>query len=135
MHRSVAGAKSRRYNVRVSPDLVALAVAGTWFAYGFYFKLLRRVPRHEKIVARVFGHTWAPLLARLIGIGEIGIAIWVLTGFAPVMCALVQTCAVVTMNAIELTRARDLLYAWPAMLCANALLLTGAWYLAVVATP
>jgi hypothetical protein len=108
-----------------------LAVALTWLVFGLVFKVLHAMPRHERIVARILGDRVAPVLTRLIGIGEAAIGLWMLSGVLLPWCALLQTLLVATMNAIELRRARDLLLAPMPMLFANAALLTLAWYAAL----
>jgi hypothetical protein len=108
-----------------------LAVAGVWILFGLGFKVLRLVPRHERIVARILGEAVAPVLTRLIGVGELAIGLWMLSGLHPVPCVALQTALVVTMNAIELTRARDLLLAPLPMVLGNTALLAGAWYTAL----
>ncbi len=110
---------------------IRVAVAAVWLVFGIGFKLLRLVPRHERIVARLLGERTAPLLTRLIGLGELLVGVWVLSAIAPVVCAATQTLLVVTMNAIELTKARDLLWSPPLMVVGNAVLLAAAWWIAV----
>ena len=109
---------------------IRVAIAAVWLSFGIYFKLLRLVPRHERIVARVLGERLSPLLTRLIGVGEVMMGLWVLSAIAPVLCAATQTVLVVTMNGIELTKARDLLWSPWLMVLGNAALLAGAWWLA-----
>ena len=66
----------------------------------------------------------------LIGAVEIGLGIWVLAAKWPRACAATQTLALVGMNALEITYARDLLW-WPAgMVAANFCLIACAWWLA-----
>lgn len=107
-----------------------LFVATVWMVFGLFFKVLRLLPRHEKIVARVLGPRVAPVLTRLIGLGEISVGIWMLSGIAPAVCALAQTILIATMNAIELRRARDLLLSPRLMVVGNVGLLALAWYAA-----
>ena len=59
---------------------------GTWSrtivvgaVFGVAFKLLRLVPRHERIVARTLGDRVAPVLTRLIGAGEACVGLWMLS--------------------------------------------------------
>jgi hypothetical protein len=106
-------------------------VAAVWLVFGVAFKLLRLVPRHERIVARILGDAVAPALTRMIGVGEAMIGLWALTGFLAPWCALAQTALVVTMNAIEIRRARDLLLAPVPMVLANTALLGLAWFAAI----
>jgi hypothetical protein len=108
-----------------------LAVAGVWILFGLGFKVLRLVPRHERIVARILGEAVAPVLTRLIGVGELAIGLWMLSGIQLAACVALQTALVVTMNAIELARARDLLLAPLPMVLGNTALLSGAWYAAL----
>ena len=110
---------------------IRVVVAGVWLVFGLGFKLLRLVPRHERIVARLLGERVAPWLTRLIGVGEILVGLWVLSAMAPTLCAATQTLLVVTMNAIELAKARDLLWSPRLMVLANVVLLAGAWWIAV----
>lgn len=108
-----------------------LVVGTVWIVFGFAFKVLRGLPRHERIVARILGEGSAPILTRLIGTGETALGVWMLTGFLTPVCAVVQTVIVVTMNVIELRLARDLLLAPMPMLVANAALSALAWYAAL----
>ena len=105
-----------------------IGVSLVWLAFGFGAKVLRLVPRHERIVARILGPGPAPVLTRLIGIGEMLVGVWFLTGIELAVCALFQTLIVATMNAIELARARDLLLAPVPMVVGNTALLGLAWY-------
>lgn len=106
-----------------------LAVASVWIVHGIYNKLLHGSPRHLQIVQAVPGLSGATgefaLLA--IGFGEILLAAWMLSGKALLPCVIVQTAALLTMNVMELTWARQHLI-WPAgLLPANMLLLAVAW--------
>jgi len=113
------------------PLAARIAVATVWLVFGLVFKLLRLVPRHERIVARILGDRVAPVLTRLIGLGEITVGVWMLSGLFAPWCALAQTLLVVTMNAIEIQKARDLLLApWP-MVAGNSVLIALAWYAAL----
>ncbi|MEO6954454.1 MAG: DoxX-like family protein, partial [Polyangia bacterium] len=76
------------------------------------------------------GERVAPVLTRLIGVGEGLVGLWMLSGLFLPWCALLQTVLVVTMNAIELTKARDLLLAPLPMVLGNTVLLALAWYAA-----
>lgn len=108
-----------------------LVVALVWIVFGVGYKLLRLVPRHERIVARILGERVAPVLTRLIGLGEAFVGLWMLSGLYAPACALLQTVLVVTMNAIELRRARDLLLAPVPMVVGNTILLALAWFAAL----
>ena len=109
--------------------MTAAAVAAVWLVHGLYNKLLGGSPRHLAIVQSVPGLAGESgrLLLMAIGAFEVAMALWVLTRRAPRTCATVQTIALLSMNAVELTYARHLLL-WPAgLLPVNAVFLTAAW--------
>src|SRR6185436_5242220 len=100
---------------RVAASLIPGLVASVWLLHGLYHKLLHGSPRHLAIVQSVpglHGARGARALAA-IGVFEVGVAVWVLSGWHPPACAAAQTVALLSMNAIELTYARRLLL-WPA---------------------
>jgi hypothetical protein len=108
-----------------------VATAAVWLTFGLGFKVLGLVPRHRHIVATILGDVVAGPATFLIGAAEAGIGVWILTGAHPVLCAAAQTIAIASMNALELARARDLLLAPVAMVCANTAFLAVGWYCAV----
>ena len=55
--------------------LLTFLIAFVWLANGLLCKLLLLVPRHAAIVARILGPAYASTLTRLIGLGEIGMAL------------------------------------------------------------
>lgn len=93
---------------RVRSALTLLLVV-VWGANGLWCKVLGQVPRHEQIVARVVGEALAPTLTTLIGLAELGMVVWILSGLFPRLCALSQAVIVMTMNVIEQLIAGDLL--------------------------
>lgn len=101
-------------------NLPRLFLAAVWIGMGLGAKVLGLVPRHQEIVARILGETHAGTLTVLIGLGEIAIAAWILSGRFPRTCAVVQIVLVAAMNLLEASIARDLLF-------------FGAWNLAVAA--
>jgi uncharacterized membrane protein YkgB len=108
-----------------------IATAGVWLLFGVVFKLLDVVPRHRTIIAAIVGDAASTTATRLIGAAEALMGLWILSGVRPRTCALAQTLAIVTMNVIELSVARDLLLAPTLMVCANACFLALAWYIAL----
>lgn len=89
--------------------LITYLIALVWLINGLLCKVLLLVPRHAAIVARILGPAHAGPLTRLIGVGEIGIGLWVLSGIRPRWCAGVQIALILAMNALEATLAPDLL--------------------------
>jgi uncharacterized membrane protein YphA (DoxX/SURF4 family) len=105
--------------------------AAVWFTFGTVFKILGAVPRHREIVAEIIGRENAPLLTGLIGFAETALGLWFLSGFFPRSCAVTQTIAIVSMNAMELVYARSFLLAPVPMVYANAIFLALVWYAAL----
>jgi len=86
-----------------------LFLASVWLANGLFAKILNLVPRHQEIVARISGSEHAFLFTKLIGVGEILMALWILTVIKPRFCAAVQIGLILIMNGIEFYLASDLL--------------------------
>ncbi len=84
-------------------------IAAVWLINGLVCKVLHLVPRHEAIVARILGPAYAGPLTKLIGLAEIGMAIWVLSGRYVRLSVAVQIALVLTMNVLEFLLAPDLL--------------------------
>ena len=72
-------------------------------------KVLDMVPRHREIVARILGEDHALALTRMIGVGEVGMAVWILSGFKARWSAWAQIAAVMAMNVIEFFMVPDML--------------------------
>lgn len=84
-------------------------IALVWIANGLLCKVLNLVPRHEQIVARILGTDFSRPLTILIGISEIGMAIWFLIGIKSRLNTIAQIAIVATMNIIEFILVPDLL--------------------------
>lgn len=89
--------------------ILTYLIALVWFVNGLFCKVLGFVPRHEQIVSRILGADYAVGLTKTIGIFEIALAVWVLSGIQSRMSARVQILLVVVMNVIEFVLAPDLL--------------------------
>jgi len=89
--------------------LLTYLIALVWLANGLLCKVLNLVPRHAAIVARILGPAYAGPLTRLIGLAEIGMAIWLLSGIKRRWCVLAQMGLVAVMNTLEYVLAPDLL--------------------------
>jgi hypothetical protein len=107
---------------------MGVLLGSVWVFHGLYSKLLDGVPRHRLIVGRVLGDEWAGLATDAVGVGEVLLGLWVYSGRARQSCAAIQTMALVTMNVLEVTLARDLLISAPGMLVLNAAFLTFVWW-------
>jgi uncharacterized membrane protein YphA (DoxX/SURF4 family) len=83
--------------------------AAVWVVNGLVCKVLDMVPRHREIVARILGEDHALALTRLIGMGEIFMAVWILSGIKARWSAWAQIAAVMTMNVVEFFVVPDML--------------------------
>ena len=88
---------------------VNIVLACIWLANGLFCKILNLVPRHQQIVARILGSAHEPLLTKLIGISEIVMAVWIISGFKRKWNVVTQVTVIGVMNAIEFFYANDLL--------------------------
>ena len=84
-------------------------IAAVWLANGLFCKVLNLVPRHQEIVARILGNDHAALLTTMIGISEIAMAVWIVSGYRSRMNALTQIIVIATMNVLEFVLVPDLL--------------------------
>lgn len=76
-------------------------IALVWLVNGFLCKVLGLVPRHEEIVATILGREHASVVTVLIGIAEVAMGIWTLTGSYRKPTASFQILIILTMNTLE----------------------------------
>lgn len=89
--------------------IIHFLIALIWLVNGLICKVLDLVPRHRQIVAAILGEEHSLLLTRLIGISEIAMAAWVLSGIARRLNAVLQIATIATMNVLEFFLVPDLL--------------------------
>lgn len=89
--------------------LLRYGMATVWIANGLFCKVLHLVPRHEQIVARIIGADYAAPLTRLIGVAEMLMALWIVSGIKTRWNAVVQIAVVAVMNILEFMLVPDLL--------------------------
>ena len=109
--------------------LIHIAVAAVWFYEGLWCKLLNGEPRQLEIVGAVphYGRRIGPVFLKFLGLVETGIAIWVLSGIAPLPCLIIQAALLVTLNACGLVWARHLIHDPAGMIVKNFAFLILAW--------
>lgn len=83
--------------------------AAVWLVNGVWCKILDGVPRHREIVARILGEDHSLSLTRMIGAGEVVMALWILSGIRWKWSCAAQIAAVLLMNVIEFFVVPDLL--------------------------
>ncbi|HMK06255.1 MAG TPA: DoxX-like family protein [Flavobacterium sp.] len=89
--------------------IVTYCIAAVWIVNGLFCKVLNLVPRHEQIVARILGDNYSRPLTILIGISEIIMAVWILSGYKSKLNAIAQIIIIASMNTLEFILAPDLL--------------------------
>lgn len=91
--------------------LIRIAIAAVWLYEGLWCKLLGRSPHEEQVVAAhpLFGARRAALMLKAIGVVEVALAVWVLSGWQPWLAALAQTVLLVGMNVNGLLFARHVI--------------------------
>lgn len=95
--------------VPYTPFTFRLIFAAVWLVNGVWCKILDGVPRHREIVARILGEEHSLLLTRMIGWGEVVMALWILSGIRWKWSCAAQIAAVAVMNVIEFILVPDLL--------------------------
>lgn len=93
----------------MSQRLITYGIASVWIYMGLICKLLGLEPRHEAIVGVILGSSHASWLTPLIGLGEICIALWIITEKLRKHIAILQIILVMSMNCLELWKASHLL--------------------------
>jgi uncharacterized membrane protein YphA (DoxX/SURF4 family) len=112
------------------PDwLIRFAVAGVWVYEGLWCKLLRGEPHEFEVVKAVprYGERFGTPFLMSLGMLETTLGIWVLTGAAPQLCALVQTVLLVSLNANGLIWARHVIHDPRGMVVKNFAFLVLVW--------
>lgn len=89
--------------------LLNYLIAAVWIVNGLFCKVLNLVPRHQEIVGRIIGDAHAGVLTRVIGLSEMAMAVWILTGYKSRVNAITQAVVIATMNSLEFIMAPDLL--------------------------
>ena len=89
--------------------LITIFITTVWLINGLLCKVLNLVPRHRMIVGRILGEPFAGPATRIIGLLEIGMFIWILSGIKSRWCAWTQILIVAAMNLLEFKLVPDLL--------------------------
>lgn len=114
-------------------DLAArLSIALVWLYNGLWCKVLARDPSHRDIVASAADPLGLPAdpVALAIGVGEIALAIWVVSGRTRRACAWTQTGVLVAMNAAGLAFGSSSIASPGGVVVHNIVPLTLAWLVA-----
>ncbi len=109
--------------------LIRAAVAGVWLYEGLWCKLLGREPHQLTVVEAVpkLGPKVGALFLKALGLVELALGLWALSGWMPVPCALLQTLLLVTLNANGIVWARHIIHDPAGMVIKNFAFLVLAW--------
>ncbi|MBA6155667.1 DoxX-like family protein [Tenacibaculum sp. S7007] len=89
--------------------IVIYIISLVWFINGFFCKILNLVPRHQEIVSRILNEEYSREITLIIGVLEVFMTIWILSGFKSRLNSITQMSIIITMNIIEFFLAKDLL--------------------------
>jgi hypothetical protein len=89
--------------------ILTIFISTVWLINGLICKVLNLVPRHEQIVSRILNSDYSRFLTFVIGLFEIGMALWIWSGIKKRLNAITQIAIVATMNIIEFLVVPDLL--------------------------
>lgn len=101
--------------------VVKYGISAVWLINGLFCKILCFVPRHRQIVAEILGHLNASCFTVLIGIAEVLMFTWIISGIRSRLNAIVQVIVIMSMNILELILAPGMLL-WGRMNSVFALL-------------
>lgn len=109
--------------------MIHVAVAAVWLYEGLWCKLLNGEPRQMRVVEAVprYGPRLGVEFLKLLGVVEVALAIWILTGMAPLVCVIIQTALLVTLNTGGLLWARHVIHDPVGMVLKNFAFLVLAW--------
>ncbi len=89
--------------------ILTFFIALVWFVNGFFCKILNLVPRHRQIVSRILGNDYSIIITNSIGVLEILMAVWILSGIKKRLNVIIQILVIGIMNILEHILASDLL--------------------------
>ncbi|HKV25313.1 MAG TPA: DoxX-like family protein [Candidatus Acidoferrum sp.] len=109
--------------------LIRASIALVWLYEGLWCKILGGVKLQVEVVQAVprLGPRFGAAFLKLLGLLEIAIAVWVISGFAPAACAIVQTALLLALNANGLLWARHIIHEPAGMVIKNLAFLVLVW--------
>ena len=109
--------------------LIRASVAAVWLYEGLWCKILGRVQSQVEVVTAVpkLGPRFGAAFLKVLGVVEVALAVWVVTGVAPGTCAIVQTALLIVLNANGLVWARRIIHEPAGMVIKNIAFLVLVW--------
>jgi uncharacterized membrane protein YphA (DoxX/SURF4 family) len=113
------------------PALILLraAVAAVWLFEGLWNKILGRALREAEVVAAVprFGARYGKPFLKILGVVEVLLAVWVLSGVLPGTCAIAQIALLIVLNVNGLLWSRHIIHDPAGMILKNIAFLVLVW--------
>lgn len=109
--------------------LIRASIAAVWLYEGLWCKILGRMPSQVEVVTAVprFGPRFGAPFLKALGVVEVALAVGVMAGIAPGMCAIAQTVLLVVLNANGLLWARGIIHEPAGMVVKNLAFLVLVW--------
>lgn len=109
--------------------LIRSSVAAVWLYEGLWCKVFGRMRSQVDVVSAVprFGPRFGTSFLRMLGIVEVALALWVISGIAPGACAVTQAALLILLNVNGLLWARHLIHDPPGMIVKNIAFLLLVW--------
>jgi hypothetical protein len=98
---------------------------------GGWAKFLDRDPRHRRIVGAAIGQRMARPLTRAIGLGEVALGVWIMSGRRPLIAGAMASGAIAVMNLAGIVLARDEIARPRSLIVRNAAFVALGWAVAV----
>jgi uncharacterized membrane protein YphA (DoxX/SURF4 family) len=120
------------HDIRIAfPSLAVIraSVAAVWLYEGLWCKILGRMQSQLQVVKAVprLGPLFGSPFLKMLGVVEVLLAVWVMSGVAPGACAVVETAFLVVLNVNGLLWARDVIHDPAGMVVKNIAFLMLAW--------
>ena len=109
--------------------LIRASVAAVWLYEGLWCKIFGRIQSQVAVVTAVprLGPRFGRPFLKTLGVVEVGLAVWVMTGIAPGVCAILQTALLLLLNVNGLLWARHIIHDPAGMLVKNVAFLVLVW--------
>ncbi len=90
-------------------SIISYFSASVWFINGLFCKLLNLVPRHQQIVSEILGAEYSSALTKSIGLLEVLMAVWIISGIYSKWNVRLQIGIILLMNILEVSLTPHLL--------------------------
>jgi uncharacterized membrane protein YphA (DoxX/SURF4 family) len=109
--------------------VMRVAVAAVWLYEGLWNKLLSGAESQTKVVTAVpkLGPLLGPMFLKTLGVVEVAVAVWVLSGVYPGLCAIGEVTLLACLNINGLLWARHIIHDPGGMIVKNSAFLVLVW--------